>query len=72
MIDGCHSFIEAASHLRNKCGASKVYLIATHAILSGDSVKEIEECPAVDAVILSIVFGLILAVGGDQLLSDQC
>jgi ribose-phosphate pyrophosphokinase len=30
-----------------KCGAEKVYIIATHGVLSGDSVKEIAACDSV-------------------------
>ncbi|KAI9225564.1 MAG: phosphoribosyltransferase-like protein [Piptocephalis tieghemiana] len=55
MIDGCHSFLEAAEHLQTKCGARKVYIIATHGILSGDALAQIEACQAVDAVRLFLV-----------------
>ena len=30
-----------------KCGAEKVYIIATHGVLSADSVKEIQACSSV-------------------------
>lgn len=55
MIDGCHSFLEAAEHLQTKCGARKVYIIATHGILSGDALAQIEACQAVDAVRLFVL-----------------
>ncbi|CAG8680098.1 14471_t:CDS:2, partial [Racocetra fulgida] len=42
MIDNAGSFIAAADHLINKCNAKRVYVIATHGILSGDSLREIE------------------------------
>jgi ribose-phosphate pyrophosphokinase len=49
-IDGSHSFLDSCIHLK-RCGASKVYLIGCHGILSGTSLKEIEDCDAVDGVI---------------------
>ena len=50
MIDGTHSFLDAAIHLKH-CEASKVVIIATHGILSGDSAEEIQFCDAVDEVL---------------------
>ncbi|EGF84286.1 hypothetical protein BATDEDRAFT_18588 [Batrachochytrium dendrobatidis JAM81] len=47
IVDGTHSFLDSCEHLK-KCEAEKVYIIATHGILSGDALKEIEECSAVD------------------------
>ncbi|KAJ3039582.1 Ribose-phosphate pyrophosphokinase 2 [Rhizophlyctis rosea] len=52
IIDGTNSFLDASSHLK-KCGASKVYTIATHGILSGNALHEIEQCEAVDQVIVT-------------------
>ncbi|KAJ3158778.1 hypothetical protein HDU86_002459 [Geranomyces michiganensis] len=52
IIDGTHSFLDAAEHLK-RCKASKVYIIATHGILSGNAMQEIEECDAVDEVIVT-------------------
>ncbi len=52
MIDGTHSFLDAAIHLKH-CDASKVVIIATHGILSGDSVLDIQFCQAVDQVRLT-------------------
>lgn len=55
MIDGAHSFIDGALHLKN-CGAQKIILIATHGILSGDSVELIQACDAVDEVFIGCLF----------------
>nr|KAJ3417993.1 hypothetical protein HK105_000509 [Polyrhizophydium stewartii] len=52
VIDGTHSFLDSCEHLK-KCEAEKVYIIATHGILSGDALQEIEECSAVDEVIVT-------------------
>ncbi|KAJ1330262.1 hypothetical protein BSLG_009577 [Batrachochytrium salamandrivorans] len=41
IVDGTHSFLDSCEHLK-KCQAEKVYIIATHGILSGDALKEIE------------------------------
>ncbi|KAI8926138.1 ribose-phosphate diphosphokinase, partial [Entophlyctis helioformis] len=51
-IDGTHSFLDSCVHLK-KCGAEKVYVIATHGILSGDALQEIERCSSVDEVIVT-------------------
>ncbi|KAG0323580.1 hypothetical protein BGZ99_002713 [Dissophora globulifera] len=52
MIDGCHSFLEAADNLVSH-GAKEVYIIATHGILSGDSLRQIEECTNVHRVVVT-------------------
>jgi ribose-phosphate pyrophosphokinase len=44
--------LDAADHLVKKCGADKVYIIATHGVLSGDAIKKIEACDSVYKVIL--------------------
>ncbi|KAI9142670.1 phosphoribosyltransferase-like protein [Paraphysoderma sedebokerense] len=46
MIDSPDSFVAAARLLARK-GASRVYIIATHGILSCNALQEIEECDAV-------------------------
>ena len=50
-IDKAGSFIAAAEHLK-KCDAKCIYVIATHGILSGDSIKMIENCSAIHKVSL--------------------
>lgn len=47
MVDNCRTFLDAAEHLVKKCGAEKVYIIATHGVLSGDAVQQIENCDSV-------------------------
>jgi phosphoribosylpyrophosphate synthetase len=44
--------VDAADHLVKKCGADKVYIIATHGVLSGEAIKKIEACDSVYKVIL--------------------
>ncbi|KAL1921472.1 uncharacterized protein VTP21DRAFT_11188 [Calcarisporiella thermophila] len=56
MIDECHSFLNAADHLVTKCKAKKVYIIATHALLSGNSVDAIEACQNVHQVVVTNTF----------------
>jgi ribose-phosphate pyrophosphokinase len=50
MIDKAGSFIAAAEHLMKKCNAKRVYVIATHGILSDDSIKEVERCKSIHKV----------------------
>ncbi|KAJ3215083.1 hypothetical protein HK099_006544 [Clydaea vesicula] len=50
IIDGTHSFLDACKHLKT-CEASRVIILAVHGILSGDGLKEIQECEDVDEVI---------------------
>ncbi|KAJ3094885.1 Ribose-phosphate pyrophosphokinase 1 [Phlyctochytrium planicorne] len=49
MIDGTHSFLDSAEHLK-RCEAKRVVIIATHGLLSGDGLQEVEDCPAVDEI----------------------
>ncbi|TPX45386.1 ribose-phosphate diphosphokinase [Synchytrium endobioticum] len=51
-IDSTHSFLDAAVHLKLS-EASKVYIVATHGILAGNACREIEECVAIDEVIVT-------------------
>lgn len=48
--------MDAADHLVKKCGADKVYIIATHGVLSGDAIKKIQACDSVYKVILKCSF----------------
>ncbi|KAF9582594.1 hypothetical protein BGW38_010994 [Lunasporangiospora selenospora] len=57
MIDGCHSFLEAADNLVGH-GAKSVNIIATHGILSGNSLRQIEECSNVDKIIVTNTYPL--------------
>ncbi|KAI9029068.1 phosphoribosyl synthetase-associated domain-containing protein [Phycomyces nitens] len=56
IIDGCQSFLDAAEHLMKKCGAAKVYIIATHGVLSGDSVQKIQACDSVYKLVVTNSF----------------
>jgi ribose-phosphate pyrophosphokinase len=48
--------LDAADHLVKKCEADKVYIIATHGVLSGDAIKKIEACDSVYKVILKLKY----------------
>ncbi|KAJ8653577.1 hypothetical protein O0I10_010724 [Lichtheimia ornata] len=56
MVDNCGTFLDAADHLVNKCGAAKVYIIATHGVLSGDSVERIQNCDSVYKLVVTNTF----------------
>ncbi|KCV67680.1 ribose-phosphate pyrophosphokinase [Fonticula alba] len=51
-IDKCKAFISAA-HTVLKQGATRVYIVATHGILSGDSLETLEEEDAIHEVIIT-------------------
>lgn len=52
IIDDPHSFLDAAQHLK-VCEASSIYIVAAHGILSRDALKQIDECDAVDQIIVT-------------------
>ncbi|KAI9275877.1 phosphoribosyltransferase-like protein [Phascolomyces articulosus] len=56
MVDNCGTFLDAAEHLVKKCGAAKVYIIATHGVLSGDSVDKIQNCDSVYKLVVTNTF----------------
>ncbi|KAI8062228.1 ribose-phosphate pyrophosphokinase [Gongronella butleri] len=56
IIDNCQTFLDAADHLVYKCGAAKVYIIATHGVLSGDSVAKIQACESVHKLVVTNTF----------------
>lgn len=56
IIDSVGSFLDAADHLMNKCGADKVYIIATHGVLSGDAIQKIEACDSVYKLVVTNTF----------------
>ncbi|KAI9027596.1 phosphoribosyltransferase-like protein [Phycomyces nitens] len=56
MIDSCGTFLNAADHLVGKCGAARVYLIATHGVLSGDAIERIEACESVYRLVVTNTF----------------
>ncbi|EIE85001.1 hypothetical protein RO3G_09711 [Rhizopus delemar RA 99-880] len=56
IIDNVGTFLDAADHLVNKCGADKVYIIATHGVLSGSAIQKIEECESVYKLVVTNTF----------------
>ncbi|CAO3659311.1 unnamed protein product [Rhizopus stolonifer] len=56
IIDSVGTFLDAADHLMNKCGADKVYIIATHGVLSGDAIQKIEACDSVYRLVVTNTF----------------
>ncbi|KAG0761834.1 hypothetical protein G6F57_014760 [Rhizopus arrhizus] len=56
IIDNVGTFLDAADHLMNKCGADKVYIIATHGVLSGSAIQKIEECESVYKLVVTNTF----------------
>lgn len=51
-IDGAHSFLDSCAHLK-KCNAAQVFLVASHGILSGNSLTELEQSTDVDGIIVT-------------------
>ena len=49
VVDSAHSFLDSAEHLK-RCGASDIYIVGTHGILSGNSLRDIQDCEALDEV----------------------
>ncbi|KAI8139871.1 phosphoribosyltransferase-like protein [Fennellomyces sp. T-0311] len=56
MVDNCTTFLDAADHLIKKCGAAKVYIIATHGVLSGDACEKIQNCDSVYKLVVTNTF----------------
>ncbi|KAI9359087.1 phosphoribosyltransferase-like protein [Pilaira anomala] len=56
IIDNVGTFVDAADHLVKKCGADKVYIIATHGVLSGDAIKKIQACDSVYKLVVTNTF----------------
>lgn len=52
IIDDPHSYMDAARHLKN-FGASKIYLVATHGILSGDALSQLSRCEEIYQVVVT-------------------
>ena len=50
VIDDANSFLDAAEHLK-RCQANRIFIVATHGILSGNSLEDIEASDAIDEVI---------------------
>ncbi|KAG0935989.1 hypothetical protein G6F57_008218 [Rhizopus arrhizus] len=56
IIDNVGTFLDAADHLMKKCGADKVYIIATHGVLSGNAIEKIEACDSVYKLVVTNTF----------------
>ncbi|CAO3701120.1 unnamed protein product [Rhizopus stolonifer] len=56
IIDNVGTFLDAADHLVHKCGADKVYIIATHGVLSGNAIQKIEQCNSVYKLVVTNTF----------------
>ncbi|RWS27640.1 Phosphoribosyl pyrophosphate synthase-associated protein 2-like protein [Leptotrombidium deliense] len=54
MIDDVHSFVAAAEVLRDR-GAYKIYVLATHGLLSSDAPRLIEDSPIDEVVVTNTV-----------------
>jgi ribose-phosphate pyrophosphokinase len=52
ILDRPDTFLEAAQHLM-KQKAKRVYVVATHGLLSGDALGEFERCDSVSGVIVT-------------------
>lgn len=53
LIDSVQSFIQTAEFLKNQGTAKDVYIVATHGILSGDALSEIQNCAHVKGLIVT-------------------
>lgn len=66
MVDRPGSFISAAEHLVQNCGAKRVYVVATHGIFTGDCLEELEKCQYIHQIIVTNTYPI------SQELSDKC
>lgn len=53
MIDRPSSFVSAAEHLIQNCGAKKVYVVATHGNFSGNCLKQLEKSDAIHNIVIT-------------------
>lgn len=58
MIDRPGSFIAAAEHCRLNCGATKVYIAATHGLFIDDCLEQLNACPYIHKVIVTNTYPL--------------
>ena len=56
MIDKAGSWIAAAETVVKRGGATKVYCMATHGLFGGDSLRELEDCDEIEAVVVTDAF----------------
>ncbi|CCF59367.1 hypothetical protein KAFR_0G03350 [Kazachstania africana CBS 2517] len=53
MIDRPGSFVSAAEHLVQNCGAKRVYVLATHGIFTGDCLEELEKSEYIHQIVVT-------------------
>ena len=53
MVDRPGSFISAAEHLVQNCGAKRVYVVATHGIFTGNCLEELEKCQYIHQIVVT-------------------
>ncbi|KAK5780566.1 ribose phosphate diphosphokinase subunit PRS1 PWA37_003204 [Arxiozyma heterogenica] len=53
MINRPGSFISAAEHLVQNCGAKRVYVVATHGIFTGNCLEELEKCQYIHQIVVT-------------------
>lgn len=53
MIDRPGSFVSAAEHLVQNCGAKKVYVVATHGIFTGDCLEQLEKSEVIHQIVVT-------------------
>ena len=53
MIDRPGSFVSAAEHLVQNCGARKVYVVATHGIFTGDCLEQLEASEVIHKIVVT-------------------
>ncbi|KAJ6262897.1 hypothetical protein Dda_1454 [Drechslerella dactyloides] len=58
MIDRAGSWVAAAELAVKRCGAKKVYCIATHGLFGSGTLEEMDECKCIDKVIVTNSFPL--------------
>lgn len=53
MIDRPGSFISAAEHMMQNCGAKQVYVVATHGIFTGDCFEQLENSDVIHKIVVT-------------------
>ena len=56
MIDKAGSWIAAAETVVKRGGATRVYCMATHGLFGGDSLRELDECDEIEAIVVTDAF----------------
>jgi len=56
MIDKAGSWVAAAETVVKRGGATKVYCMATHGLFGGDSLRELDMCEEIEAIVVTDAF----------------